>query len=195
MSLYCTDVSRLWKYSSQSKHGCTNNRLPGDPQGAQQCRGGMPSEHSLWQQPLMGITLCYVQGCSTLLLQISPWNHSLIMEIKPERIYLPARHWSRLNICFPGCHRVSGEPTCHLFCSWVESDCREVGVEGLFPRCLPDSSARVWWHISLQLRLSVHRQGAGKPYSRNDWWVARSRILSGMFPGKVFFRLFCNCVN
>lgn len=51
-------------------------------------------------------------------MQISPWNHSLIMEIKPTHIYMTARlyHSSRLNICFPGCHRVSGEPcaTCSV---------------------------------------------------------------------------------
>lgn len=125
MSLYSTDVPRLWKYFSQSKHGRKHNCLSWDLQQAQQYRGGgcwgMPSEHSLWQQPLhfqIGIALCYVAGFLLSHMQISPWNHSLIMEIKPKHIYLPARlyHSSRLNICFPGCHHVSREPcaTCSV---------------------------------------------------------------------------------
>lgn len=84
------------------------------------CRG-MPTEHSLQQLPLnfqMGITLCYVLGFLLSYMQIPPWNHSLIMEIKPKHIYLPARlsYSSRLNICFLGCHHVSREPcaTCSV---------------------------------------------------------------------------------
>ncbi len=81
----------------------------------------MPSEHSLWQQPFYfqtGITRCYVPGVLLSYRHISPWNHSLIMEIKPKHIYLLARlyHSSRLNICFPGCHHVSRDPcaTCSV---------------------------------------------------------------------------------
>lgn len=120
MSLYSIDVDRLWKYSSQSKHGPEHNCLLGDLQQVQQCRGGA-KRHSLWLQPLgfqMGNTLCYVLVFLPFHRQISPWNHSLILKIKPKHIYLPARlyHSSRLNICFPGCHHVSREPwaTCSV---------------------------------------------------------------------------------
>lgn len=92
----------------------------------------MPSKHSLWQHFQKGITLCCVPT-SLPYMQISPpWNHSLIMEIKPEHIYLPARlrRSSRLNICFPGCHRCLPGAVCHLFGFRAESDCKGSGSGG-----------------------------------------------------------------
>lgn len=192
MSPCSTDLSRLWKYSSQSKHGRKHNCLPWNSQQAQQYRGAAGG----WQvSTVCGNShynfkwgaLCYVAGLLLSYMQISPRNHSLIMEIKPKHIYSPARHYhsSRLNICFLGCHHISGEPcaTCSISGQkWLQGS----GNGGYF-FFASRFSVRVWWHISLQLQLSLHRVQARKLYSKNDWLVALSRKLSGVFSGRVNF--------
>lgn len=85
MSLHNTDVARLWKSSSQSKHGPKHSRLPRGLQQVQQYQGrgwGKPSEHSLRLQPLhfqMGI-LCVTYGA---------FFYSLTCRFPPE-----TTHWS-----------------------------------------------------------------------------------------------------
>lgn len=63
MSLYSTDVSRLWKYSSQSKHGYKHNCLPREPQQAQLHQEGLLWNAKWAQFEATAITLSNGKPC------------------------------------------------------------------------------------------------------------------------------------
>lgn len=119
MSLYSTDVSRLCKYSSQSKHGHKHNCPPRDSQQAQLYWGeGAVREYQVstvcgnshytfkWELP------CFMyQAIFSLICRFPPETIHWSWKLNPSIFLLPTRlyHSSQLNICFPGCHYVSGE--------------------------------------------------------------------------------------
>lgn len=144
----------------------------------------------------MGIALCYVAGfffsffLRLSYMQISPRNHSLIMEIKPKHIYLPARlyHSSRLNICFPGCHHVSREP-----CATCSVSGRKM-IVGKWERSIfvvVFSPQDFQWEFGGTLACSSDSHCTANKLEtlqqKNDWWAALGRNLSGVFSGEVNF--------
>lgn len=125
---------------------------------------------SLWQQPLhpqMGITLFHVPGFLLSYMQISPWNHLLIMEIKPQHIICQPDSTTQVGSTFvflvvtvsPGS---LVPPVLFPGGKWVLGR----GNGGFLHRLLI-SSRVVWRHISLQPRLSLHCEQAADVTAKN----------------------------
>lgn len=128
----------------------------------------------------------YLVLCTRLSCGFPPWNHSLIMEASPSIFICQPDSTTQVGSTFvflvvtmsPGSHV---PPVLFPGWKWLQGS----GNGGSY--FASRFSVRVWWHISLQLQLSLHRDQAGNFTAKLiDEWLSGENPL-GCFLEKVNF--------
>lgn len=168
----------------------------------------MPSE---WQVVATAITLSngnylrYVPGFLLSYTQISAWNHSLIIEIKPKHIYLPAR-LNHSTFVFLVVTVSPGGPCATCSVSGRKMIPRKwAGGVFALPSDFQWARGGTWAcslnsHCTVNKSETLQQEEKKKTHKKKDWWVALSRNV----PGCVFkvnflnyekLLFFCACIS